>query len=147
MTRVLNIIIAILALAACSSCSTVRHTSQNAPVATTVVSFTVADLDVAPGKVTSTYSWHWMPFRSPSIELIKTNTTALMLKERNADVLLEPQYIVEKRGFLRGGSVTVTGFPAKFKNFHVMTPEEARIYKDVKDAAPEKPRAKKFFIF
>lgn len=130
------------------SCSTIRHTAHTAPVNTTVTTFTVADLDVSPQKSTKTYSWSYNPFRRVSIETVKTNTTAQMLNEVGADILVEPEYIVEKRGLFRGGSVTVIGFPAKFTGFHTMTPEEAEIVKNASAGQDKKNRRhKRFWIF
>ena len=57
----------------------------------------------------------------------KDNTTAQLLEEAGADVLVEPQYVVKRRGIFRGGSVTVTGFPAKYKSFRTMTKDDAEI--------------------
>lgn len=128
-----------------ASCSSIRHTSDTANVQTTVATFAVADLQVAPQKVSKTTSWSYNPFKRVSVGLLKENTEAALVNENNADILIEPQYIVEKRGFLRGGSVTVTGFPAKFENFHKMTPQEAEILRSV--PAPEKKAKKRFFIF
>lgn len=128
-----------------SSCSTIRTTADYASVDNKVVSFTVADLDVKKNKVEMTYSWSYNPFKRVSISNIKGNVTAELLKQNDADVLVEPNYIVEQRGFLRGGSVTVIGIPAKYKNFHKMTPEEAAIVRDAQ-ARPEK-KTKKWFFF
>lgn len=82
-----------------------------------------------------------------SIETIKTNLTAQMLQENNADVLVEPQYIVEKRGWLRGGSVTVIGFPAKYKNFHPMTEAEAAVARGIIHEKKQKKNKNKFIFF
>lgn len=128
-----------------ASCSSVRHTSDTVNVNNTVTSFTVADLKVTPYKVSKTTKWNYNPFKSVSVAIIKGNTEALLLDESQADVLLEPQYIVEKRGFLRGGSVTVIGYPAKFENFHKMTSEEATIIRDA--SKPEKKAKKRWFFF
>lgn len=129
-----------------ASCSSIKHTAATSTVETTVVSFTVADVNVQPGKITKTTSWAFNPFKRVSIETVKTNTTAQMLKESNADVLVEPEYIIEQRGFLRGGSVTVIGFPASYSNFHKMTPQEAEIFKAVNHPA-KKEHKKKFLFF
>lgn len=129
-----------------ASCSSIKHTAATSPVETAVVSFTVADLKVNPEKISKTTSWDFNPFKRVSVETIKTNTTAKMLEESNADVLLEPEYIIEHRGFLRGGSVTVIGFPANYTNFHKMTPEEAEILKAV-ERPKEKGKKKKFLFF
>lgn len=130
-----------------ASCSSVKHTADVVPVSTKVVSYTVADLEVSPTKVSKTYSWSCNPFRSVSVSTVKKNTEAQLLQETGADVLLEPQYIVNKRGFLRGGSVTVIGFPAKFSNFHKMTTDEAELLHKVENVKhPEKP-LKRWIIF
>ncbi|MCM1520828.1 MAG: hypothetical protein NC098_08590 [Lachnoclostridium sp.] len=117
------------------------------PVNNTVATFTVADLDVKKQKITSTTSWSYNPFKRVSVDDVKANTTARMLKDAGADVLLEPEYIVEKRGFLRGGSVTVTGFPANYKNFHKITPEEAEILKNINAKSSKDKKHKKFLFF
>lgn len=136
---------ALVAMALCS-CSTIRHTSTAVTVESKVASFTVADLDVSSQKITKTLSWDFNPFKPTNIGEKKTNCTALMLQEAGADVLIEPEYIVERRGFLQGGSVTVIGFPAKFKNFHTMTAEEAQILKAVNESAKKEER-KRFLFF
>lgn len=142
-----KIFLPLLAALALCSCSTVRHTSTTAEVDTRVVAFTVADLNVKPSKVSATQSWSFNPFKRVDVGLVKTNTTARLVNENHADVLVEPQYIVEQRGFLRGGSVTVTGFPATFSNFHKMTAEEAAIYNAVKSAVKEPEKRKRFLLF
>lgn len=127
-----------------ASCSSVRHTSETVAVNNTVTTFTVADMDVSTTKVSKTTSWAFNPFKRVSMDEVKENTEAALVNENNADVLIEPQYIVKRRGFLRGGSVTVIGFPAKYNNFHKMTPEEAEIVKSIKK--PEKDQKKRLFF-
>ncbi|MDE5685470.1 MAG: hypothetical protein K2I26_02815 [Paramuribaculum sp.] len=139
----------IIGLGAClfmlTSCSSVRHTSTTAPVETRVVNFTVADMEVNKTKAEKTYSWNYNPLKRVSISTVKTNTEAELLKECGGDVLVEPQYIVKRRGFLRGGSVTVIGFPAKYTNFRKMSPAEAELIK-VADHKKKKTK-KRWFIF
>lgn len=129
------------------SCSSVKHTATSVSVEPRVVSFTVADVTVAPTKITKTTSWSYNPFRRVSVSLIKENTTAEMLRDAGADVLVEPEYIIEQRGFLRGGSVTVTGFPATYSNFHKMTPQEAEVVKAIDLKKENKHQKKRFFFF
>lgn len=126
------------------SCSTIKRTAQIAEVTPTVVSMTVADMDVSLDKISKTNSWSYNMFRKVSVEEIKRNTTAEMLSEAEADVLIEPQYIVRKGGFMRGGSVTVIGFPAKFTDFHKMTAEEAEIFKNAQEGKKPKEKRRKF---
>ena len=110
---------------ALSSCSTIQHTSQTAGVDTNVYNLTVADMNVAKQKQTMTTEWKWNPLSTVSLKAQKETATAELLKEANADVLVEPQYIVKRRGLFRGGSLTVTGYPATYSNFRNMTPEDA----------------------
>lgn len=111
---------------ALSSCSTITHTVQTAPVNTEVYSLTVADMDVSEQKQTATAEWKWNPFNMLSLKGVKDDATAKLLAGADADVLVDPQFTVERRGLFRGGSVTVAGFPATYKNFRNMTEEDAR---------------------
>lgn len=142
-----KILIFIVLAAFLTSCSSVKHTSTAVAVDTKVISLTVADAKVSPVKISGTTSWSYNPFKRVSIETVKSNTTAKMLQEANADVLVEPEYIIEKRGLFRGGSVTVIGFPAKYTNFHKMTPEEAEIFKAVNNGEKTKGHKKRFLLF
>lgn len=110
-----------------ASCSTVSHTASTQAVDTRISSMTVADLKVDTTKITKTVNWNWTPLRSVSMSETKTNATGELLIEQKADVLVEPQYIVKRRGIFRGGSVTVTGYPASYHNFRPMTKEDAEM--------------------
>ena len=111
-----------------SSCSTMRQsTSSSVAIDASVYQYpTVADLDVRP-KVEKTVEWSWYLFKfgRPSLELRKSNLMADVVKENGADVLLEPQMRYTKRPFGRR-TLTVTGFPAVFKNFRMATPEDLK---------------------
>lgn len=108
-----------------SSCSTISHTAHTAGVDTEVYSVTVADMDVSPQKAAKTIEWKWTPLSTVSIETQKENAEAELLKDADADVVVEPQFTIHRRGLFRGGSVTVTGYPAKYSNFRTMTKEDA----------------------
>lgn len=144
-----KVMLFLMAGAFMASCSSVRHTATAVPVDSRVVSFTVADVKVSPEKISQTTSWSFNPFKRVSVEIVKDNTTARMLQDANADVLVEPEYIIEQRGFLRGGSVTVIGFPATYSNFHKMTPEEAELFKAVnpKPCNKNEEHKKRFLLF
>lgn len=115
----------VLAVTGLSSCSTITHTASTADVDTQVYNLTVADMDVSTKKVSTTVDWKWTPLSTVSIETQKENATAELLKETESDVVVEPQYTVKRRGMFRGGSVTVTGYPAKYRNFRSMTQSDA----------------------
>lgn len=112
-------------LATVSSCTSIKNTASTASVDTQIYNLTVADLKVAPEKVSKTTSWSWNPFNQVNLDREKKNTTAGILRETGSDVLVEPQYDVQRRGVFRGGSLTVTGYPATYSNFRTMNREDA----------------------
>lgn len=123
MTR--KILAAGIAALALSSCSTITHTSQTAAVDTQVYNLTVADMKVAAKKDSVTVNWKWNPLSTISLSAQKETATHTLLGKSDADVLVEPEYIVKRRGLFRGGSVTVTGYPATYSNFRAMTADDA----------------------
>lgn len=135
-----------------SSCSTIRKTSDVADVKTPISTFpTVADLNVVPQRVSKTITWKWNPLNSTSMDTRKANTTAELIQEAGADVLLEPQYIVNTSWLdILGGSLTVTGYPASFENFRKATPEDLEALKAVQTCGPNQDKSckkKKKFLF
>ncbi|MBD5228704.1 MAG: hypothetical protein HDS69_01460 [Bacteroidales bacterium] len=114
-----------IAALALSSCSTITHTSQTAAVDTQVYNLTVADMKVASKKDSVTVDWKWNPLSTVSLKAQKESATHTLLGKSDADVLVEPQYIVNRRGIFRGGSVTVTGYPATYSDFRPMTADDA----------------------
>ena len=81
-----------------SSCTTVYKTADTADVKNHVNTYPeVADLDVQ-AKVTKTMTWSFRPFYlgEPKKSTAKGNLISDVLKENNADVLLEPQFHFEK---------------------------------------------------
>lgn len=123
MTR--KILAAGIATLALSSCSTITHTSQTATVDTQLYNLTVADMKVAQKKDSVTVDWKWNPLSTVSLKAQKETATHALLNKNDADVLVEPEYIVNRRGIFRGGSVTVTGYPATYTGFRPMTAEDA----------------------
>lgn len=102
------------------SCTTIQKTSSTSAVDSYVLQYpTVADLEVSPTKVSRTVSWSPI-FSLLSTDARKTNTVAELLSDADADVLVEPQYIHNK-SFILENTLTVSGFPAKFKNFRKAT--------------------------
>ena len=71
-------------------------------------------------QATATVEWGWNPFKRMSLEARKGNLVANLLKAKGADVLLEEQFVFESDGF-GGGTLTVTGYPAKFNGFRKAT--------------------------
>lgn len=123
----INILIAAFVALCVSSCTTVQKTSSTANVVSKISQYpTVADLDISPVKKEKTYTWSWNPLRKePSISVIKGNLVAEILKESDADVMLEPQFIQTKVSYGER-SVSVSGYVAKFKNFRKATNEDLK---------------------
>lgn len=115
---------AVLMMAA--SCTTITKTSTTANVSQSLLSSTVADLDVAKERVSYTLV--------PSKDILRggeANVKRAAESEaleayakktgKTVDLLLEPEYVINKRRNFLGTkikSVTVTGRPAAYKNFH-----------------------------
>lgn len=119
----------IAAAALATSCTTVTNTSSVADVQPEVVQRpTVADLDVDPKRVEGHQEWKWSIFHrftQPSLKLRKQNLVADMLRERDADVLVEPQVTYTQKLFGKR-TLNITGYPARLKNFHPASSEELK---------------------
>ena len=114
---VLSVIVSASVLASCSSLKTrTAHTKDiQGPVVHTPV---LADLDVQESKATATVS----ASAGNSIDATKNLAIAEVLKATNADLLVEPTFDVQKKN--GKNIVTVTGFPAKYKNFRPARAED-----------------------
>ncbi len=115
-----NLFIILMASAfAMTSCSTVYKTATTRNVEPTIAAVTLSDLDVSNEKITYTLIPTKKVRRGGLKNCINTAISeALALN--GGDVLIETQQAIITRG---GGvmrkikSVTVTGYPAKYKNF------------------------------
>lgn len=105
-----------------SSCTTIKKTATSVDVQTGIYQYpTVADLEIHP-KVEVSKTWNFIPFHwgEPSVSLAQGNLIAEIVKENNADILLEPQVIFTKTSFGER-KLIITGYPASFKNFRKAT--------------------------
>lgn len=104
-----------------ASCITTTKTAKTAGFDASTYTATVADLDVADQRVTVTLNPVPADVNRGGISNVKKTVEAMALEQNgNADVLVNPEftYTVE-RGFFskKITSMTVTGRPAKYKNF------------------------------
>ena len=76
---------------------------------------TVADLEVKETKITGTSSGK---IATMAVEAIQGEAVASALKTTNADILVEPRFETTVSGSTT--TVTVSGFPATYKNFRPM---------------------------
>ena len=109
-------------VAVLTSCVTTNKTAKTADFSTETFNATVADLEVSDKRITTTMNPVPKEVRRGGMNNIKRTVEAKALQENgNADVLVNPEftYTVE-RGFFskKVKSITVTGRPAKYKNFH-----------------------------
>ncbi len=128
--RHLYIIVACALTLVLASCSTVRKTATTVGVNTGVYQYpTVADLEVKD-KVEKVMTWGFRPFHlgEPSLDVAKGNLMAETLKEQDADVMLEPQFIFSRTSYGER-RLTLIGYPAKFKDFRKATPQDIEALK------------------
>ncbi len=78
----------------------------------------VADLNVVQTKVTGFAK----ETASQSVESIKQKAVADALKKSSSDVLIEPKFETETKGGYT--TATVTGWPATYSNFRVISPDD-----------------------
>jgi hypothetical protein len=106
-----------------ASCSTVSNTATSVDIENTVQQYpTVADLDVSPQRVETSTNWSWNPFSvTYPLEIREKNLIGQLLKEKGADVLVQPEYKYEKGGLFGKRVLTVTGYLAKLKHFRTAT--------------------------
>ncbi|MCM1078789.1 MAG: hypothetical protein NC344_04025 [Bacteroidales bacterium] len=115
-----TLILTVISAMIFSSCSTVVKTASTAETTSSIENATVADLDVAPERITYTVSPSKAVQRGGMANVKRAVESEALTANGNADVLVEPQYIIEKKKSLFGSkvtSVTVTGRPAKYRNF------------------------------
>ncbi len=112
------------------SCTTagIFKTATTLGTASSVTSLTIADLDVSPERVTHTF------YPSEDVQcggednVRRAAEAEVLAAHNNADVLVDAQFVVTKEsGSLfskpKITSVTVTGHPAHYKNFHSVPAE------------------------
>lgn len=106
----------LMALMASTSCSTVKKTSTTQDVATELTSDNTAGLAVSNQKISFYYKVPKSVRRGGNKSIIATAVSEALKANGNADVMVHMQYDARyKRGKIR--EITVTGYPAAYKNF------------------------------
>lgn len=158
MTKHLLLITSILFLLILNSCSVSK--SKSSTIKTMDVDLTgilqkplIVDLDVKDTKVTGTAIEN---IEESTTESVKQQAVADAVKKANADILVEPMFTIETLG--NKITVSVTGFPANYKNFRSFKPEDtlffnigrikkANVYQpNVDDAAPIKKNKTALYV-
>ena len=102
------------------SCMTTTKTAKTADLSASLLSATVADLEVSPERITFTTTPDIAVSRGGLENVKQAATQQALLENGNADVLVDANYSVTTTRFLIFNwvsSVTVTGHPATYKNF------------------------------
>ena len=106
---------------ALTSCVTTVKTAKSADAKTQLLSATVADLEVSPVRVTYTMSPSKNVQRAGLSNVKQAAVQECLIKNGNADVLVDVEYVIEQEKLLFGkriNSITVSGHPAKYKGYH-----------------------------
>lgn len=120
MKKYLFMLAAVLSTA---SCTTTTKTARTESVPYSMYNATEADLDVVPQRITYTLKPSKAIRRGGSANCKNAATQEALTQNGNADLLLEPQFVVNKKKRLFGSKITeitVTGHPAFYKNFRSM---------------------------
>ena len=86
---------------------------------------TIVDLDVNGAKV----SGRAVAKFGENIEDVKTLLVAEVLRKANADVLVEPRYVIETIN--NESIITVSGYHATYKNFRPIKEEDIKLIKSI----------------
>lgn len=124
MKRIITVLSIVVVLASCATRST-TNTSKTLNIygSGVIQKPVIVDLDVKQNKVTATVNGKL----GSNIEALKAEAVSVAVKNAQADVLVEPTYtIVSNRGT---STVTVSGFPATYKNFRDITLEDVPLIK------------------
>jgi hypothetical protein len=120
MKKILSLCAFAVVITSCSNLKSTTNTSKTLSIygSGVIQKPVIVDLDVKQAKVNSTVTGK----EGSNIEALKAQAVSVAVKNAQADVLVEPVYtIVSSKGSF---TVTVTGFPATYKNFRDITLED-----------------------
>ena len=100
-----------------TSCTTTLNSSKTKDFGSSAITATFADLVVSPHKITYTYKPTDDVRRGGEINVINTAIRKALELNGGGDVLVELQTTVKKSGKRNVKEVTVSGYPATYKNF------------------------------
>ena len=123
MKKILFLSLMFVALAT-TSCKTILATAEYKDPTTVLRNVTVADLDVADERISFTFVPSYKVRRGGSQNVIKAAIREALRINGGGDVLIDLEYItVNDPYFIKPwlspiSEITVSGYPAKYKNFH-----------------------------
>lgn len=128
MKNILSAICMITIALSITSCNSLKSTTNTAKTLNiygsgVIQKPVIVELDVKQTKVTATATAKM----GSAIETLKAEAVSMAIKNAGADVLVEPSYTVVSNS--RTSTVTVTGFPATYKNFRDIKLEDVPLIK------------------
>ena len=117
MAKKFFIFISVMAMLGMSSCTTTLNSSKTKDFGSSAITATFADLVVSPHKITYTYKPSDDVRRGGEVNVINTAIRKALEVNGGGDVLVELQTTVKKKGRKDVSEVTVSGYPASYKNF------------------------------
>ena len=117
MSKKFFFIISVIAVLGMTSCTTTLNSSKTKDFGSSAITATFADLVVSPHKITYTYKPTDDVRRGGEINVINTAILKALELNGGGDVLVELQTTVKKSGKRNVKEVTVSGYPATYKNF------------------------------
>jgi len=122
----LVITLSILFLASCTTQHAITTKTTDIYGSGVIQKPVLVDMDVKEEKVSATINARGKKVSDD----LKNQVLAEAIKKSNADVLVEPRFETDIKG--RKMTVTVTGFPATYKNFHTIKQDEVELLKVAK---------------
>ncbi len=117
MAKKIFILLSVAAMLGMASCTTTINSARTEHFSSPAITLTFADLAVSPNKITYTYRPTDDVNRGGEVNVINTAVRKALEANGGGDVLVEMQFTLKKSGKNNVKEVTVTGYPATYKNF------------------------------
>jgi len=109
----------------------------NPSLSPTLINPTIADLTITEKKVTESLTFDnnltkadISSANSPVIEYMKNSVVSMTVKKYNADVIVAPIFDIKTSDNYMKITVTLSGYPANYKNFRNATKEDFELLKN-----------------
>jgi len=128
-----KLIYLILLLFILASCGSLKQTDYKVlDIESKVMQYpTLVNLEVQKESISGSVEWKKNIFsRDIPLEVRIGNLVAEMTSKAKADILVEPRFTLEKGASgWRSKKITITGYPASYKNFRPATAEDIKVLK------------------
>ena len=133
-----------IAMLGMASCTTTLNSSKTKDFGSSAITATFADLVVSPQKITYTYRPTDDVKRGGDVNVINTAIRMALEANGGGDVLVELQTTVKKKGRKNVSEVTVSGYPASYRNFRSADDETLKDALKLRSISEEPVARKKF---